>query len=394
MASLLLIPSLLCASATAFGRTHADTQIAVVRSQFDNIERLLHLYHIPFSMIEYRDLEDKKTFNRYRTIFLPCGADIPLETNISIASHGSSIQAVFLKEKYYEINKERVYENVRGFLENGGVCYFSEFSFFLLRGAFGDFSFYKNFPYLGSSGTINLSLEGDLARFCNTHRMNINMPYSGWVVVKSIRDSQVLASGAGETPLGRRSTVMAAFQKKDRGQVYYTGYHTDDPSSLYMRFFVFRACFPSLLARAGEEVRRWDQTLTASVIDSLLPGENSRSYLVPLEKGANTLYFFATRGFYHIEVFNRRGELMLSRLCWERSFAQNLRVPARGEYTVRIYPSVSKRYAPFAMAAGSGVRIVPYWRKGALVACLISLIIALFVASRILSPRKYSGRAR
>ncbi len=391
---LIFVSGAVCAPPPATARPHTGTTIAVVRNQFDNIERLLQVYRIPFSMIEYRDLEDEKTFLRYKTIFFPCGADIPLETNINIAAHGSSIQAVFLKDDYYEINREIVYRNIRNFLKNGGVCYFSEFSFFLLRGAFGDFSFFKNFPFLGSAGAVSLSLEGDLACFCNARRMSVSIHHSGWVAVRSMRDAQALATGTGDTAIGRRRCLIAASQKKDRGQVYYTGYHTDDPSSLYMRFFAYRACFPSLLARAREEVRRWDQTVTASVTDSILPGESSRSYLVPVERGNNTLYFFATSGFYHLEVFNRRGELLLSRLCWERSFAQTLKAPRADELIVRVFPSGSKPYAPFAVAAGSGFRIVPYWKRTVLIACLLSLIIALFIASRILSPRKYSGRPR
>ncbi len=368
--------------------------IAVVENQYDPVERFLQAYKIPFTMIRYRDLENAGTLSRFRAVFFPCGVDVPIETSINILSMGTNIQSVSLKQDYHEINKEVIYRNVRSFIEDGGIAYFSGYSYDLLQGAFNDFTFFHNFPHMGMSGSIDMSLLGDLKSFYAGRNLSINESYSGWIAIQSLRNAELLSRGRFETPEGEKSGPISAMFKKGRGAAFYTGFHFDDPVNTLTRFYVYRLVCNGLLSDLQRETAKWEQNTGAHIIDVIAPGENFRQYTLSLVKGMNTLYFRNEKSYFQLDIFDSRGNLVLSRQAWEKEFSQDITTDREGEYVLKVYPAMPERLVPYAVIAGHGIRLVPYWRKGVLALIFISVVSVLVWINRIINPRKYSGRAQ
>ena len=54
---------------SAVSGIYAENRIAVVKSRFDNIELVLDTYHINYDLIDFRDMADPATFDKYDSIF-------------------------------------------------------------------------------------------------------------------------------------------------------------------------------------------------------------------------------------------------------------------------------------------------------------------------------------
>ncbi len=279
-------------------------RVALIANRYDGVDKWLELCRVPYSIVKYADLNDPGIFLRHDVIFFPSGMEPTPETSINILSRGTSIQGVTLKEGHSELNRKELARKLRAFIDGGGSAYFSGFSWELLNAAYGDFSFFYGFPYSGSAGTIELRLEDDLFSFVSMPRLTVHVPFSGWVAVKSISDADVLAEGRFETPRGKKKGPVIARLKRKRGEAYYTGYYTGESGNPIMRFLVIRVVFGRLLSALEESAGRWDQAPGVTLVDMLLPGEQSRRYTVPLRKGRNTLYFRSENGFFQADVYS------------------------------------------------------------------------------------------
>lgn len=372
----------------------AGDKIGMVQNQFDNVDKALRNYHIPFNIIKYRELEDEKIFSEYSAIFFPCGVDVPIETNINILSRGTSIQAVFLKDNYYEIDKQKIFKNIKDFINGGGISYFSEFSYELLQGAFSDFEFFNNFPHIGMAGRLEMSLSGDLKTFYAAGRLSLMMPYSGFIGIKSVKNADALARGNFELPDGNKEGIIAALFRKGGGEAYYSGYHSDDVSNNMLRFYIYRLACRNLLLRSEKEAGRWDQNIEAMIVDSICSWESFRRYTFPVKKGNNTVYLKTDKSFFQMDVFDASGNLVFSRQSWEMELSQNIYANSDGEYIIKIYPSMKTRFAPYSIVTGSGVRLFPYWKRILLGMLFSSIVLIIFIFKKIFSPGRYSGRYR
>jgi len=369
-------------------------RIAVVDNQFDGVHKILKAYKIPFSSLKYTECEDPRTFQRFDVIFFPCGLGSALETNINILSRGTSIQSVSLKEEYYEIDTKKIIKNIRAFLRKGGVGYFSGYSCDVLDGVYRALAFFDDFPNIGLSGRVDVTLAGDLRSFAGGGRMTLSMPHSGWVALKSAGDAEVLAGGVFPTPRGQRSGPVVVRFPGDGGEALYTSYHNDDVSNAIMRFLVLRAAGRGLRAEAERMARRWDQKTETSIVDVLPSWEYCRSYSLSLKQGCATLYLKSPETYFQMDVFDDKNNIILSRHSWQKDLIQDMHIPRDGTYTLKIYPCFPARFVPYAIISASGWRLFPYWRKVTLGAFFLLVIMTLNWLYRLMNPRKYSGRPR
>jgi len=386
----LLACSILHAAATI--SIAQEKGIAVVRNQFDPIEKVLAQYRIPYTIIKFNDLEDPETFDHYRGIFFPSGIESPVESNVNILSRGTSIQGVFLKDDYYEIDKEKVYGNIRSFIKSGGLGYFSGFSYYLLDGALGGFSFFDDFPFMGLSGSLDLYLYGDLRSFYSTDRLSRSIPHSGWVALQSISDSEILADGQFETPRGTQTGPILAHLERGKGEAYFTSYYEDESMSGLKRFFIHRIVNREMLRKVQSRVNMWDQKYVSGIVDTVLPGEACRSYSLPLSQGRHTLYFLSSDDYFQIDIYDKSNTIVASVQPWLKEIEWPITVAKDGIYTIKIYPSSGGRFVPFAFSLGRGLRILPYWRTIILIVFFASILIGLSWIYKVINPRKYSGR--
>jgi hypothetical protein len=391
----LICPVLMACIITLSAISEAFTEekgIAVVRNQFDPIEKVLRQYRIPYTVIKFNDLEDPETFEHYRGIFFPSGIESPVESNVNILSRGTSIQGVFLKEDYYEIDKEKVYGNIRSYIKSGGLGYFSGFSFYLLDGALGEFSFFDDFPFMGLAGSLDLYLYGDLKSFYSTDRLSRTIPHSGWVALQSIGDSEILADGQFETPRGSQTGPIVARLERAKGEAYFTSYYEDESMSGLKRFFIHRIVYKDLLKKVHSQVNMWDQKYVTGIVDTVLPGESCRSYSMPLSQGRHTLYFLSREDYFQIDIYDKNNTIVASVQPWLKQFEWPIKVAKDGIYTIKVYPSSGGRFVPFTFSLGKGLRIIPYWRTIILVVFFASILIGLSWIYKVINPRKYSGR--
>lgn len=368
-----------------------DTEkIAVVKSKFDNIEKILQAYGVPHSIIRYSDLEADETLSKFNTIFFPCGIDNPIETNINILSRGTSIQAVSLKDDYVEIDINRVYKNISSFIKNGGNAYFSDFSYNFPSNAFNNFNFFDDFPNMGMPGTIRVELLGDLAVFCGEKSQRLFMPHPGWVVVKSIADSETLATGIFETIKGDKSGPIVSLIKKGKGEAIYTSYHSSSSNNI-LRYIIYRLSYRHLLDDLLATASRWEQEINCSIIDSIRPWESSRAYILPLKEGSNSVYFKSNKGFYQIDILNKNLELMLSADMRENNLNLSIDSDEDELYIIKIYQSLPELNGIYSIVSAGGMRILPFYKRGLCLILITLLLFFLYWFKTNFISRKFSG---
>ncbi|MBN2039225.1 MAG: hypothetical protein JW864_04230 [Spirochaetes bacterium] len=366
--------------------------IAVVKAAYDQIENLLDKYKIQYNLYDLNELEDRKIFDSHRAIFFPCGLDKPIETNIDILSRGTKIHSVSLKKDYINIKKDLIHENIRSFLDNGGSAYFSGYSFNLLNGAFNSMDFYDNFPNLGKQGKIELNLTDELKFFCKVHNKKIYMPHPGWIVTKSIRDSQVLAESEFETVRGIKKSPIISYLKTGDGHAIYTSYHKTTGYDELIRFIIYRTAFNNLREKLLDEISAWEQQVISTVVDSVREWETYRSYIIPVVEGHNTLYFYADKGPFQLDIMDKDKNLLVSLDSRNNEFHIDLQSNSDNYYIAKVYPGNPDLYGNYAIASASGKKIFPYYKKIIYFTVFFIILFIIYLINRIFGPKKFSGR--
>src|SRR5208283_224838 len=118
------------------------SRIAVIKSMYDNVDVALDNYHIPYDLLELRDLEKPDVINRYRALFIPSGVETPIEDDLVVIANNFRFKSVALKPDFYEVDKDKVARTIRDFVKAGGSDYFSGYSFDYLQKAFAIFEFF------------------------------------------------------------------------------------------------------------------------------------------------------------------------------------------------------------------------------------------------------------
>jgi hypothetical protein len=368
--------------------------IAVVKCEFDRVDEVLRRFRIPYKEISYKDIEGEETYSKYRAIFFPCGIGLPVESNVSVLSRRSKIEAVLLRDGYYEIDKKRVFASIVKFVNGGGSAYFSGYSFEYLQGAYNPLEFFDEFPFMGMSGKIDMTFKDNLVSFSGIKKITLPVKYSGWVALKSIKESEVLAEGIFETPRGIRSGPIAAIMPREKGEVLYTSYHSNTTISDLTRFMIYRIAYRFMLTGLLDLADGYGQRVNGSIIDSVLGSENCRIYRLELKRGMNAICFVSEGDNYQIDVFDDGDNLIASTAPGKKSFSIDITSDVEKSYNIKVYPSQGDFFKPYALVSASGERIHKplYWLLYILIP--VFLLVALLLIKRYAMPRKFSGRNR
>ena len=367
-------------------------RVAVVKGKYDKVERVLRSMRISYDLISFQDLEDAAIIKNYEALFLPCGMNYPVESNVKILARGRNIQSVTLKDDFYEPHMEKITAHIKDFIRAGGYAYFSGYSFDVLNNCFHVMDFHDDFPYMGMPGRITSKLKEDLACFCMDDEMALYMGHSGWITIKSVNGPAVLAEAQYATPRGERSGPISFFDTSGRGGYLYTVYHSTVYSD-FRRFNVYRVAGGPCIRELEDIVFSWDQERTVSFADALMGIENSRTYRVPLRKGVNSIYFKSEEYPFQVVVLDESYSLIESRDLPD--LVQTIDIHSKDDAYcyVRVFPSTRDRYSIYAIVSAHGMRILPYFFKflyGAGALCVIAGIVVMIR----LGKRGYSGLGR
>jgi hypothetical protein len=372
---------------------HRRNRIAVIKGRYDKVDTVLDNFHIPYDVLKLKDLENPSSVDGYRAIFVPSGIDTPLEESLDFFASNVRYKSVALKPDFYEVDKKKIARTIWRFIKSGGSAYFSGYSFEYLQAAFDIFDYFAGFPYMGMPARVEAVLDHDMARFSMKGRMALYFDHPGWIAVKSAKDSEVMAHASYETPRGVRTGPVSVFARRGRGEILYTCYDST-LFSPFRRFNVYRIAGAYLLNPLEDMAKKWNQRITARLVDSIQRYESSRMYRIDLEKGRNAVYFHSAGDFYQIDFINRDKALIESHDLFERDQAFFITSKSNDFCYIRLYPSTPARYGMFAIVSASGMRIFPYFYQ-IMAALTGALIIASAVAAyRLFLAKGYTGRWR
>jgi hypothetical protein len=368
--------------------------IAVVNSKFDKIDKTLSKYGIQYKLYNYSDLENDGLYSKYRVIFFPCGVENTIETNVDILSRGTTIHSVSLKKDFFEVNEEKIYHNIKAYIENGGNAYFSDYSFKLLSGAFGSMEFYNNFPNLGISGRISLELRNDLIYFYKDQNLKVYMDHSGWIVPKSIANSETLAESDVNTIRNSKRSPIISLLKRGRGEIIYTSYHNTSGDNEIARYIIYRLAYKYLADKLTSKAFFWDQAINCTIVDSVREWENYRSYIIPIDEGNNSIYFLSEKGPFQISIFDKEKKLIISRDSRTTEFNMDIKSDSFQYLIVKIYPANPKMLGAYSIVSASGIKLIPYYKKALYTMLFIGIILILYWVNKTFGLKKFSGRIK
>jgi hypothetical protein len=398
MGKIIKILSVFFLTASFFPDCDSNTEklkdIAVVNSKFDRIDKTLSKYGIQYKLYNYSDLENNELYTKYRVIFFPCGVDNTIETNVDILSRGTTVHSVSLKKDFFEVNEEKIYKNIKAYIENGGNAYFSDYSYKLLNGAFDAIEFYDNFPNLGISGRINLELRNDLIYFNKDQNIKVYMDHSGWVVPKSIANSETLAESSVDTIRDSRRSPVISLLKRGSGEIIYSSYHNTSGDNEIARYIIYRLAYQYLADKLINKAIFWDQSINCSITDSVREWENYRYYIIPVDEGNNTIYFISEKGPFHIRVFDKDKKFIISRDSRDTEFNMNIKSDSFQYLIVKIYPANPRMLGAYSIVSASGLKLIPYYKKALYAMLFIGIMLSLHWVNKTFGLKKFSGRIK
>jgi hypothetical protein len=365
--------------------------IAVIKSLYDKVDVALNNYQIPYALLELRDLEKPENINRYRAVFLPSGAGTPLENSLEIIASNLRFKSVALKSDFYEVDKEMVAKTIRQFVKDGGSVYFSGYSFEYLQMAFDIFEFYDNFPYMGLPERVETVLDHDLSRFSLKRKMALYFNHPGWITIKTARDSEEIARGSFETPRGRRTGPLSIIARRGSGEIVYTSYDSTVFSD-FRRFHIYRIAGAHLLKQLEKTAGKWNQDITARIVNSIHNLEYEGLHRIDLEEGNNSVYFYSDGCYFQIDLLDQDMSLIESRDLMAQDQIFSIKSKSKTHCYIKLYPSTPARFGMYAVVSAAGTRIFPYYLQ-VLAAILIALVLAIAGATyRLFFTKGYSGR--
>ncbi len=365
--------------------------IAMVKGAFDDVDTVLANYRIPHHILTMKDLEDIEILKKYKSIYFPSGIEKPIYENINLLSMGTKIQSVNIKKDYYELNRAKIIDNLKNFIESGGAAYFSGYSFTYIQEAYASFEFFDGFPYMGIPGRIVSSLKNDLRKFSETSTAPLYISFPGWVTVKSAANSEVMADAEYETARGNKTGPITLLIKKGDGEILYTSYYSTVFSD-FRRFNIYRVAGNQLFKKLEKIARSYGQNITGRIADSMMQGEFFRTYNFTLEKGNNTIYFLTEGDYYQVDIYDSRMALIQSIDRFDSAQSFDIRSGKEETCFVRLFPSGDKRYGIFALISAAGKRYFPYYTIIISAVFFLIVLISIIFLFRIFGRKKYSGR--
>ncbi len=368
-------------------------RVAVIKSRYDDVDKVLTAFRITHDVLTYRDLEAPKKIERYRSLFVPSGVDYPIEEMLDVYANNFRFKSVALKPDFYEIDKDKVAKTLRDFVRSGGSAYFSGYTYEFLQKGFNMLEYFSNFPYMGMPARLEATVFNDLARFSTKKRMALYMDHPGWIAIKEAHNAEIIAFATFETPRGMRSGPVSFLARRGSGELLYTSYDSTVFSD-FRRFNIYRIAGAHIMERLEDEARRWGQAVTGRIVNAMHDGEYVEMHRLDLAKGNNTIYFFSEKDFYQIDIVDSRQSLIESRDLPQREQMFTVKSAGDDYCYIRLYPYSNDRFGMYGVVSASGRRIIPYLyyilaALGAIAACGIAVAVY-----RLFFTGGYSGRGR
>ena len=334
-------------------------KIAVVDNRYDNIGRVLSLYHISYVKIPYSELSQKGALEGFDTVFFPSGMEPAMEDTIDVVSQGRSIRSVNMRIPAHKIDLKAIKSNIEEFILNGGGGYFSGYSYKLLNLIFHLFNFYDDFAYMGLEGRVWNKLHNELVGFSLLDKTPLYITYPGWVVVKGIHNGVVNSTAHIDTARGKREAIISSLFSRGRGLILYAAYYSTTFSD-FRRYHIYRLINRKLLLRIRDMENMWGQDELISISDAIHRGEGVRKYRAKLKKGKNYIYFQSKSQPFMIEVLDDRGRLIKSNDSFDLTQKIYLYSKVDSKIFINIYPSNRNRWSGFCFTVANGGRYFPY----------------------------------
>ncbi len=358
-------------------------RVGVVKGEYEKIEDILKDFKINFKYIKYKKIEKIETYKNFDVIFLPCGIDPSIQTNIDILSRGKDFTGLSLKDEYYKVDGDKTGKNLKIFIAGGGIVYFSDFSCKYLQKALKCVKYYKNFPHLGMEGFLKIKTEEELHAYSLNKINPVYLNHAGWVFPADIVNGKILMHAQAETPLGIRKTILGAIVPFQRGEAVYSGLHLENLENGLKRFFIFRTIYGNYLIKIKEYLTEWEQKALTSIVDKSLPEEIFRKYTLKTDQNNNYLYFFPNKGEWQIDLFDNTGKLLLSKQGIKSAFYYKLPVLYSQKISLKIFSNSKIRYALYAALSVTGKRnntISIYYYFG--ISSFILILVFIFIIRR------------
>jgi len=369
--------------------TILPARVGVVENQFDNIQNVLKRYHIDYTMIKYRDIENQSIYTSFDALFFPCGAEPPLTSSMNILSRGTHLEGVSLKDDYYKVDTVKSGVFLKDFFKRGGAAYFSDFSFKYLQDSVKVFTFYKDFPYIGRAGQLKAEVSGDFKAYTGFRSVVLNIGHEGWVIPDHIRNGETLLSARAETPLGVKTAPISSLIRKGAGQMVFTSYHNDNDNTGIVRYMIMRTIYKREIEALSELAAKWEQTVQSRIADKSLSGESARSYSMKVLKGRNDLYFRNNGGQWQIDIFDRDGSFIYSYDMIGKDFRYELNSSDDKNISVKIIPLSTAKFNSYTVITASGMRVMPYYLH--IIVIFIGLVL-IIIYIRYLRIERFRGK--
>jgi hypothetical protein len=371
-------------------------RVGVVENQYDHVEKLLQKYKISYGIVKYGDLEKKSVYENYDVLFFPCGAELQLTTSVNILSQGVHIEGLSLNDQNYKIDIKVTSALLKEFIGKGGSTYFSDFSFRYLQESLAPFNFYKDFPYIGSPGTLKGTPKGELATFISSDPVQFTVAHSGWVVPIEVRNSETLLSAECETAIGVKQAPIISLIENNKGLALFTSYHDASDANGIMRYLLLRTVYNRDLSSIAGYVKKWEQHIESMVIDRSLAGEASRYYSMKISKGSNDLYFHSDGGLWQIDIFDSTGNFLYSADNIGKDYRYAMEAATDGTVIIKVVPETVEKYHVYSVVTASGTRIVPYFVHGVLgiIAFVLLILYLRFLRIERFRGKIFSSRQR
>ncbi len=362
-------------------------KIAVVKSNADNIASKLSLLKIPYEKLDFKELENLKNITTYDVIFFPSGMEPTIESSLQVQARRYGIKSVSIKKSYYEYNRKLITRNIQTFIQNGGIAYFSGYSYTYLQNMYNLFTFHDKFPPMGLTGKVSFKLHKNFFIFNNSRDLNLYFSYSGWIAPAAISKSTVLATGTYETPRGSKTGPMLFYFKPINSYIYYSAFHSSSFSPIE-RYIIYQTTGLKELEQLKSKASRWGQKIAIGLVDAILNYENFREYKVEILPGENTIHLNAKSNQFQIDIFESNFKLIKSIDNISKKITIKFNSTKKQLCRIRIYPDGRQRLTKYALLVASGGSILPYFSIIKIFLIVFAAAFIIYVCYRLITGNK------
>lgn len=196
-------------------KIESASALAYVPGVYDSIEEIVEELGNEITELSVSDLADPGVTSQYGIIFLNCS-------------------------NYFSAPSEEVTDNLRDYVENGGVLYASDWASVFVEALYPESI---EFERSGNEQTITVDVVEDDVRLFVDGRDEIELAYDlgSWARIASVQGASVLVRGTVNEE--DTSEPLAVLFEQGQGQVIYTTFHneagvTEDQLAV-LRYFIY-----------------------------------------------------------------------------------------------------------------------------------------------------------